>query len=150
MKYTLSGTCDCPRDFFVRCMFQPDEMMVWQKSLIGHEALTGKPGTTGSTARLSHRYGKRRIEMTETIEAASLPDSLTAVYEAPGAWNRVGFHFTDSPSGGTDWKMECEFRCTGMLRILTLFLPGMFRRTSQSEMNDLTAYAEASFKISEA
>ena len=143
MKYTLTGTCDCSRDAFIHYMFKPEHMKVWQKSLVSHEALSGEPGAKGSKSRLIHTYGKRRVEMIETVDQAKLPDAMTAIYEAPGAWNRVDFRFSDTPSGGTRWSMDSEFRCTGILRVMTVLFPGMFRRTSQKEMDSLRTYAEA-------
>lgn len=143
MKYSLTGTCDCPRDAFIHYMFTPEHMEVWQKSLISHEALSGTPGTAGSKSRLIHTFGKRRVEMIETVEESKLPDGLTAIYEAPGAWNRVEFRFSETRTGGTSWHMDSEFRCTGFLRLMTLLFPGMFRRTSRKEMESLRTYAEA-------
>lgn len=148
MKYTLSGICDCPRNDFVQYLFQPAHMSIWQQSLAGHEVLSEPTGVVGAKTRLIHKYGKRRVEMIETVEETDLPNRLTATYEAPGAWNRVVFRFSDAPSGGTKWTMDSEFRCTGMLRIMTKLFPGMFRRTTQKEMNSLKKYAEGKAKES--
>lgn len=140
MQYTLSGTSECPRDTFIDYMFRPAHMRHWQKSLASHEYLEGTPTAVGCRARLVHKYGKRRVEMIEKIEEANLPNGMTVIYEAPRAWNRVIYRFSDTATGGTNWTMESEFRCTGMLRIISALLPGMFRRTSQKEMESLAAY----------
>ncbi len=143
MKYTVSETCDCPRDAFVRYLIGPDHLSEWQHTLIRHEAISGETGTEGSQARLINQFGKRKIEIIETIETANLPDTMSVVYEGPGAWNRVFYRIMDTPSGGTTWSMDCEFRCTGTLRVMSLLFPGMFKRATTKEMKNLKAYAEA-------
>ncbi|WP_299730652.1 SRPBCC family protein [uncultured Tateyamaria sp.] len=143
MKYVLSGHCNCPPEDFLRFMFDPQHMLKWQKSLISHEVVGGEVPQQGARSAMTHRYGKRVINMTETVEVSDLPNGLTAVYEAPSAWNRVRYEFSRDRSGGTEWRLESEFRCTGVLRIMTILMPGMFRRTTAKEMEALKAYAEA-------
>ena len=81
--------------------------------------------------------------MTETIENEFLPEEVTYIYEAKGAWNRVVNRFSENSPDQTKWVFETDFRCTGFLRILALFMPSMFRNQSQKDMRRFKEFAES-------
>ena len=81
--------------------------------------------------------------MVETIESTNLSEEMTCTYVAPGAWNRVTYRFTESGPDETHWEFDTEFRCTGVLRLMALLTPGMFRRTSWKDMTSFKTFAES-------
>ncbi len=143
MRYSITETIGRPRSEVAALFEDPANLPHWQEAFVSLEPLSGPPGAAGSKTRLTYRMGRREIVMEETIEENALPERFTAVYEAPGVWNRCANHFSEPAPGRTDWRMENEFRCRGFMRLMTLFLPGMFRRQTAKSMADFRRFAES-------
>ena len=143
MKYTTYVEIDVPRAEVVGLFDNPDNMNAWQESLVGSERLEGEPGQVGTRTRLSHKMGKREIEMLETVTVRELPDLFTATYEAKGVWNIAVNRFTELDGGRTRWEIDTEFRCSGVMWIMTKLMPGMFKKQTQSVMDAFKTFAEA-------
>lgn len=142
MKYTLELDIAAPRSTVVGIFDNPHNWPKWQESLVSWNPLGGTARDIGARTRLVNRVGFGNVEMTETIESKNLPEEITCLYEARGAWNRVVNRFVEIDSTRTRWVFESEFRCTGILRMLNLIMPGMFRRASLKEMNSFKRLAE--------
>jgi len=149
MKYTLEIEIDRPRAQLVELFENPDNWSKWQDSLVSFEPVHGEPGTGGSVTKLVHKLGRREIEMTETVESSNLPDDMTCRYESTGAWNRVIHRFYESARHKTRWEFETEFRCTGILYLMALVMPGMFRKASWKDMTRFKEFAESSDALNE-
>ena len=81
--------------------------------------------------------------MIETIVARNLPDQFSGTYEAPGMWNLVENHFIEQGSQQTLWRMDTEFQGkTLMMKLMTFFMPGMFKKQTAQMMNQFKAFAE--------
>ena len=143
MKYTLEIDLDLPRERVIELFDDPDNLPKWQPGLISFEHASGEPGQPGAKTRLKYVFGKREIDMAETIEARNLPDEFTAIYEAKGAWNRVENRFVETGPSQAKWIFDTEFRCGGMLKVMAFFMPGMFKRSSIKDMQRFKAFAES-------
>jgi len=143
VKYILELEIDCPRERVVELYADPENWPAWQESLAGYEILSGSDRAEGMKTRLSNRFGSRVVEIVETVEANRLPDEMVCTYEAQGAWNRVANRFTVTVPDKTRWEFDTEFRCRGMLRVMGLLLPGMFRKASPKEMRAFKRFAES-------
>ena len=86
--------------------------------------------------------GNREINMIETVTRRELPDRFTATYEAKGVWNEAYNYFSESDENQTTWKMETEFRCSGLMWVMTNLMPGMFKKQTQATMEAFKAFAE--------
>jgi len=84
--------------------------------------------------------------MTETVEVKNLPEEYTCIYEAPGnwlgAWNRVTSRFRALEPEKTQWQFESDFRCRGLLKIMSFLKPGLFQKASAKEMKNFKLFAE--------
>ena len=141
MRYTLEMDIAVPRATVVRLFDDPDNWSQWQESLLRWEAADGTRRENGAKTRLFHKFGRREVEMVETIESTNLPEEMTCTYVAPGAWNRVVYRFTERGPNETHWEFDTEFRCGGFLRIMALLMPGMFRRASLRDMTSFKRFA---------
>ena len=81
--------------------------------------------------------------MLETITHREDPTHLTATYEADGVWNQAINRFEERDGSGTDWVMETEFRCRGVMWFMTRLMPGMFKKQTQKTMEAFKAFAES-------
>tara|TARA_B100000029_G_scaffold256664_1_gene253406 strand:- start:355 stop:711 length:357 start_codon:yes stop_codon:yes gene_type:complete len=111
------------------------------ESLVHMEVVEGAPGMVGTKTRLTHKMGKREIVMLETITHREDPSLLTATYEADGVWNQAINRFEED-GDNTRWVMETEFKCKGVMWLMTTIMPWMFRKQTQKTMHAFQAYAE--------
>lgn len=142
MKYTLDLEIAAPRSRLVELLDDPKCWAQWQGTLVSSEPITGNDREVGSKTKLVHKFGHRDVEMVETIESKRLPEEIIYTYEAKGAWNRVVNRFEEIGPDRTRWLFEAEFKCGGVLRIASLFMPGMFRKASSKEMARFKAFVE--------
>ena len=142
MQYVETIDINCPRDEVTAKVTDLALAGQWQPTFIRSEPISGTPGETGAKTKLVHKFGKGETELIETIEAASLPDGLTCVYETKGVWNRVVNRFTEPSPGVTRWEMDCEFKCSGMMKLVAKATPGMFRKETRKNMEAFKTYAE--------
>ncbi|MDF2700241.1 MAG: hypothetical protein K0Q49_1797 [Haloplasmataceae bacterium] len=80
----------------------------WEKGLDEIEMIKGEPNIPGSKATLHFKFDNSQMEMTETIESNDMPNSLIALYEVEGVWNRCVNQFSEK-EGIVSWVMETEF-----------------------------------------
>ena len=147
MRYTLEMDLDIPRDKVIEYFDNPDNLPKWQPTLISFDHMSGEPGQAGAKTQLKYKMGKREVEMIETIVTRNLPDEFTGTYEAKGVWNEVINYFHEIDDGQrTRWVFETEFKCSGMIRIMAFFMPGMFRKESLKNMERFKEFAEAEYR----
>ncbi len=142
MQYQCTIDINGPRDRVTALFDDPDNLMQWQDGLQSFEHFEGEFGAVGSRSRIRYKMGKREIEMIETLEEHAMPDRMVAVYETKGVWNRNVNTFTDLGEA-TRWDMDCDFRCSGFLKVMAFVAPGMFRKQTEKMMQDFKRFAEA-------
>lgn len=141
MKYECSIVIARPRKTVIALVEDTAQMGEWQDGLISFTHLSGEPATNGAKSLIRYKMGRREVEMTETIESYQMPESLIAIYEADKVWNRNENWFVDL-GDSTRWDMNCEFLCSGLVRIFAVLMPGMFRKQTMKMLTDFKAFAE--------
>lgn len=144
MKYTLELDIEAPRSRVTALFDDPENWPKWQAGFVSAEVIAGNARETGSQTRLVQKLATGNTEIVETIESRNLPQEITCTYQAKGAWNRVANRFEEISPTRTRWVFETEFRCTGILKLLSTLAPGMFRKASLKEMNSFKLFAEQS------
>ena len=142
MKYTTTIDITLGREQVTSLFVDGDQYPAWQESLVSMERLEGETGQEGTRTKLLHKMGKREVMMTETITRRELPDTFVATYEADGVWNEAHNRFSELEGGHTRWVMDTEFRCSGIMWLMTTLMPGMFRKQTQATMEAFKAFAE--------
>ena len=141
MYYSVSVEINLPRDRVIELFDNPDNMPKWQPSLQSFKHLSGDPGQPGATSELIYKMGKRDIVMIETITERNLPQNFAGTYETKGVWNQVANHFAEQ-AGKTTWTMNTVFKCSGFLRVMAFFMPGMFKKQTTADMLRFKYFAE--------
>lgn len=141
MKYSCELLIDLPRDEVVALFDDPDNLVKWQPGLQSFEHLSGEPGQPGAKSRLIYDEGGRRIEMIETVVERNLPDVFSGTYEAKGVWNAVSNHFI-AEDGVTRWVMDSDFRFSGFMLLMLIFMRGAFRKQTEKTMQRFKDFAE--------
>ena len=142
MRYSVELTINLPRGRVIELFDSSENLPKWQEGLQSFEHLSGEPGQPGAKSRLLYYMGNRQVEMIETIEKRSLPDEFTGTYEANGVWNRVENRFYEDGDEATRWHIGTEFRFSGLMRIMSLFMRSSFPEQTRQTMESFKAFAE--------
>jgi hypothetical protein len=144
MKYVTEIEINLPREKVVELFDNQDNMIKWQPGLMSCEPISGNPGEEGAKSILKYRMGDREVEMIETITKRALPDEISGIYEAKGVWNQAINSFIEINPDKTMWKIESEFVGKGFMKLMMLFMPGMFKKQTLKDMNNFKKFAETS------
>ncbi len=142
MHYSVTVEIELPRERVIALFDNPDNMPKWQPSLLSFKHLDGEAGQVGATSELVYKMGKRDIVMIETITERNLPQTFSGTYQTKGVWNQVANHFAEH-DGKTIWTMNTVFKCTGFLRVMAFFMPGMFKKQTTKDMLRFKLFAES-------
>ena len=143
MKYTTEIKIELPREEVIRKLDNVENIKHWQRGLTSVEHISGTPGEFGAKMRLNYQFGKRKMELTETITKSNFPDELHATYNTKGMHNIQKNYFKESTDGSTVWVSENEFLPTNfMMRVMTFLMPKAFKKQSLKYLTDFKNFAE--------
>jgi len=143
MKYTTTVTINAPRNQVIKKMDNIENLKHWQKGLVSAEHITGNPGEVGAKMKLSYNFGKRKMELIETITKNDFPDEFHATYDAKGMHNIQENIFEETTDGNTKWISHSEFIASSLgLRAMMFLMPGAFKKQSKQYMNDFKNFVE--------
>jgi len=143
MRYEMETIINLPRDRVIELFDSFENLKEWQEGLVSHEHLSGEPGRPGAKTKLLYDMGKRRVEMIETILTRDLPDEFSGTYDAKGVHNIVRNFFYDEGET-TRWVLDSDFRFHGMMRLMSLVMPGsMFKKQTRQTMEAFKKFAES-------
>ena len=143
MKYRESIIIALPRFQVLELLDSIDHLPKWQPDLIHVHPVEGPYRQPGSTCELRYKMGNGEMMMTETIVERKLPESITVQYQSKEVWNQLQSQFTETDSGDTLWTLDCEFRCTGFMKLMTWFMPRSFKRETQNTLAAFKQFAES-------
>jgi uncharacterized membrane protein len=143
MKYQCTVVIDRPRDEVVAKFEDSQSMRQWQPTLSSVEQIEGTRGEVGSVAKLVYDTGKRPMEMTERLVKRDLPRSVDYVYEARGVVNPCHNTFEELPDGKTQWTMDTEFRFSGIMALMSVFMRKAFHNETERSMNAFKSWVES-------
>lgn len=151
MKYTTETIIELPREEFIKKLDNTDNLKHWQRGLVSAEHISGTPGDVGAKMNFSYKFGKREMELIETITKNSFPDEFHATYDAKGMHNIQKNYFEETPEGHTKWVSESEFIASStMLKIMMFLMPGAFKKQSKKYMEDFKNFAEKGESVADA
>lgn len=151
MKYTSEINIKLPLKEVIRKLDNHDNLKFWQRGLMSFEHLSGEPGTTGAKMQLNYQFGKREFSLTETIDHINFPKEIYLNYDTKGMHNIQKNYFETTPEGYTKWVSKNEFIPTNfMMRMMTLIMPGAFKKQSMKYLIDFKNFAERGITVSDA
>ncbi len=134
MKYTLEIEINAPQTLVIELLSNHQNMYQWQPELQFFEHLNGEHGEVGARTKLVFQFGKRKVEMIEKITARNYPNDFCAYYEAKGAQNWVKNEIVEISKNSTRWILHSEFKCFGMVKVISILFPNMFKKSTQKSM----------------
>lgn len=143
MYYTLTIDIDLPRQQVVELFDNPENMQHWQPGLLSYRHLQGQPGHPGAKMKLHFKMGTRDVEMIETITSRNLPEEIASTYSTKGVWNLVVNRFEPLDASRTRWIAKNEFQFSGMMKVFSWFMPGVFKKQTRKMMEQFKRFAES-------
>lgn len=143
MEYTIETIINLPREEMIRKLDNVENIKHWQRGLVSAEHISGTPGEVGAKMKLSYKFGKREMDLIETITKRNFPREFHATYDTKGMHNIQENYFEETESGETKWISKSEFIASSfMLRVMMFLMPGAFKKQSKTYMDDFKNFAE--------
>ena len=144
MQFSCTVDIDQPIEKVIELFDNPDNMKEWQDGFVSFKHLSGSPGEVGSTSVITYENRGKPFELIETIMVRNLPHEFSGMYEHKSMTNTMQNIFTTLENGNTRWTANIEYtKMKGlMLKILTTFMPSMFKKQVQKWMNQFKDFAE--------
>lgn len=151
MKYTTKIIIEKPIEEVVKKMDSTDNMKHWQEGLVSCEHLSGIPGELGAKMQLNYDFGKRKMEITETITKRNFPKEFHAIYNTKGMHNIQQNFFRVTQKKYTEWLCESEFLpTTFFMRVMLLVMPNAFKKQTLKYMTSFKNFVEHGISVANA
>lgn len=144
MKFRGSIDIDKPQSKVADLFADPNNLKEYQDGFVKKELISGKMGEDGAVSKLYYKYGKKDMELTETIITNRLPDSFESEYQHKHMDNTMKCHFVPLGKNKSRYEYEFEYtRISGLMpRIMATLFPGMFKRQGEKWMRQFKDFAE--------
>ena len=80
MKFNGHIEINKPQNKVAELFANPENNKEYQDGFLKKELVSGQAGLDGAVSKMYYKFGKRDMELTETITANRLPDSFEAFY----------------------------------------------------------------------
>ncbi len=144
MEYTLEIVINKPRSKVIELFDNPDNLPKWQPGLESFEHISGEQGQPGAKSKLTYNMNGRKIEMIETITVNKLPDEFSGTYETKGVFNTYENFFHEEGADKTRWITVSDFRFSGFMKLMAVFMRGSFRKETQKFLDRFKEFVETS------
>src|SRR6187551_2194089 len=107
LSFRLEIVIDKPLDRVIATFRNRDIIPLWQPGLLSSELIESQPHPT---YKLMFQFGRRKMQMMETIIRDELPAHFDGIYKMKGVLNTVRNSFRKEGNSSTLWVSEVEFR----------------------------------------
>jgi hypothetical protein len=151
MKYTTEILIEKPLAEVAKKMDSIENMKHWQEGLVSTEHISGIPGEFGAKMKLNYDFGKRKMELTETITKRNFPHEFHATFNTKGIHNIQQNYFKTTKNGYTKWVSINEFQPTTFAMSAMLFLmPRTFKKQTKRFMTNFKSFVENGTSVNNA
>jgi len=109
MEYSVNVRINKPVAVVTELFVNKQLMQRWETNLVRIEESETPLFSTGSHGVLVFNNDGNELRMTVSVTENDLPNTISLVYEVPGAYNRCLNRFASSAEG-TSWTMDVLFR----------------------------------------
>lgn len=151
MKYTLEIIVNLPLKEFIKKFDNPENMKHWQRGLVSVEHISGNPGMVGAKMKLNYAFGKRKMELIETVTHRNLPHEFHGTYSTTGIDNIQENYFEQTADETTKWVSKSEFLPLNFsMRAMLWLMPKAFKKQTLKYMMDFKNFAEKGITVNNA
>lgn len=145
MKYKGSIDINKPQHIVVKLFADSSRLGEWQDGFQRKELVSGESGQVGAVSKMYYKYGKRDMELTESITKNNLPDSFEAFYHHKHMDNTMKCTFVPIDANKTRYEYEFEYtRMSWVIpKLMAILFPGMYRKQGEKWMRQFKEVAES-------
>ena len=142
MKYTLSTIIDKPIDEVVILFNNQENLYKWMEGLESIDLFEGVAGKKGAKSRMHFKYGRREMDMLETIIENDLPRKMVTTYDAKGVSNIIFTSMESIEGNKTKYNSTQEFKMHGFMKVVAFLAPKMFKKQTNKILTNFKNFAE--------
>ena len=144
MKYSGSVEINKPIDLVTKLFMDKNHLGEYQDGFVRKELIEGNEGQNGAISKMYYKYGKRDMELTETIVANKLPSTFEAFYHHKHMDNTMKCQFTSIDKNTTRYDYEFEYVRMNwiMPRLIAILFPSVYRKQGDKWMQQFKAFVE--------
>lgn len=122
----------------------PDYLGEYQDGFQKKELVSGEMGQVGAISKMFYKYGKRDMELTETITTNNLPDLFEASYHHIHMDNTMKCTFIPVNENTTRYEYEFEYTRINwvMPKLIAILFPSMYRKQGEKWMKQFKEFVE--------
>lgn len=122
----------------------PKNLGKYQDTFLRKEVIEGEEGKEGCISMMYYRFGKKEMELKETITSNKLPDSFEAFYHHKHMDNTMKCTFEALDENHTRYHYEYEYIRINwvMPKLMSILFPGMYRKPAEKWLNQFKEFAE--------
>jgi len=120
-----------------------DSMKHWQEGLISFAHISGTPRKIGSTIQLNYQFGKRKMELTESVTHRKDNHSIHFNFDTKMMYNVQQNFFEIIDDDTTKWISHNQFLPRNFTsRIMLFLMPKAFKKQSKKYLVNFKNYVE--------
>lgn len=151
MQYTIEILIKKPLSEVINKMNSTENLKHWQEGLESNEHISGNIGELGAKMKLNYSFGKRKMEIIETITRQNFPSEFHATYTTKGVRNIQQNYFESTEDGFTKWISKNHYQPTTFAMSAMLFLmPRTFKKQTKKYMINFKNFVENRISVSNA
>lgn len=148
MQYTTEILIDKPISEVIKKFNSADNLKHWQEGLLSTEHISGTPNQLGAKMKLNFSFGKRKMEIIETVTKQEFPNELHVTYTTKGVRNVQENYFKAIENNTTKWISVIDCQPTSFKISLMLFLmPSAFKKQTETYMINFKKFVEEGISI---
>lgn len=145
MKFTCTAEINRSLPEVVELYSDTKHVEYWLKGFVSKEVITGNMGQPGSKAKITMNFRNKTMELIETVQSNHLPTQITALYEHKHMINTMSSRFEPVAADKTLLAVDVHYtKFIGVMpKLMSVLVPGMFRKQTQKMIDDFKAFAES-------
>jgi len=148
MQYTTEILIKKPISEVIKKLNSTDNLKHWHEDLVSTVHISGTPGELGAKMKLNYNFGKRKMEIIETVTKQDFPNEFHATYSSKGIRNVQENHFKSIENNCTQWISKNDYQPTTFKMSLMLFLmPSAFKQQTNTHMTNFKNFVEKGISI---
>lgn len=144
MKFKGSIDINKPQSLVAELFADPNNLKEYQDGFQKKELISGQMGQENAISKMYYKYGKRDMELTETITSNQLPHSFEASYHHIHMDNTMKCTFVPINENSTRYEYEFEYTRINwvMPKLIAILFPSMYRKQGEKWMRQFKEFVE--------
>ena len=145
MKFNGQLIVNKPQAEVASLFVDPQYLGEYQDGFVSKTLLEGTEGAVGAKSKMLYKYGKRDMELTETILANDLPNSFQGQYHHIHMDNTMECRFIPVDENSTRFEFDFEYTRINwfMPKLIAILFPSMYKKQGLKWMKQFKEFVES-------